>query len=76
MHHSKGSTDIDLEALFEYIFIRDRKFQTEALIVQGGADMLKDDPLSRLEMTNNCLWKVLSKLALLAPKLLLTSGGG
>ena len=38
--------------------------------------MLKDDPLSRLEMTNNCLWKVLSKLALLAPKLLLTSGGG
>ena len=74
---SKGSTDIDLEALFEYIFYPAiENFKPEALIVQGGADMLKDDPLSRLEMTNNCLWKVLSKLALLAPKLLLTSGGG
>ena len=74
---SKGSTDIDLEALFEYIFYPAiENFKPEALIVQGGADMLKDDPLSRLEMTNNCLWKVISKLALLAPKLLLTSGGG
>ena len=62
--------------------IRDRffpaieNFAPEALIIQAGADMLKDDPLSRLEITNSCLWTILSRLTLLAPKVLLTTGGG
>ena len=74
---SKGSQDVDIEALFKYVFFPALEhFKPEALIVQGGADMLKDDPLSRLEITNNCLWNILSRLNLLAPKVLLTSGGG
>ena len=74
---SKGSQDVDIEALFKYVFFPALEhFKPEALIVQGGADMLKDDPLSRLDITNNCLWSILARLNLLAPKVLLTSGGG
>jgi len=74
---SKGSKDVDLEALFKYVFFPAiENFAPEALIIQAGADMLKDDPLSRLEITNSCLWTILSRLILLAPKVLLTTGGG
>ena len=74
---SKGSKDVDLEALFKYVFFPAiENFAPEALIIQAGADMLKDDPLSRLEITNSCLWNILSRLILLAPKVLLTTGGG
>ena len=38
------------------------RFQPEALIIQGGADALEDDPLSRLCLSNQVIFKILSIL--------------
>ena len=52
------------------------RFQPEALIIQGGADALKDDPMSRLSLSNQVLYKVLDVLLGLSQRVILTGGGG
>ncbi|MDX1402020.1 MAG: acetoin utilization protein AcuC, partial [Kiloniellales bacterium] len=52
------------------------EFSPEVVIVQGGADALADDPLSRLGLSNNSLWRVLADVYRTSPKLLLLGGGG
>ena len=52
------------------------RFQPEALIIQGGADALKDDPMSRLSLSNQVLYKVLGVLLELSHRVILTGGGG
>ena len=52
------------------------RFQPEALIIQGGADALKDDPMSRLSLSNQVLYKVLGVLLGLSHRVILTGGGG
>jgi acetoin utilization protein AcuC len=51
-------------------------FKPQALIVQGGCDGLKDDPMSRLEFSNNALVQAVRSVKHLAPRLLVTGGGG
>ena len=41
------------------------RFQPEALIIQGGADALVEDPMSRLCLSNQVIFKILSILCLL-----------
>lgn len=53
-----------------------RGFAPEILILQCGADGLADDPLSRLELSNNALWRAVARLKPLAPRLLVLGGGG
>jgi acetoin utilization protein AcuC len=67
----------------EYMFVFENlvfplleRFQPEALIIQGGADALKDDPLSRLSLSNQVLYKVLGVLLGLSHRVILTGGGG
>jgi acetoin utilization protein AcuC len=48
----------------------------EIVIVQCGADALADDPLSRLALSNNALWRALATIRMLAPRLLVLGGGG
>ena len=52
------------------------RFQPQAIVIQGGADALRGDPLSRLNLTNNALWSVLHRLLDCADRILLTGGGG
>ncbi|QBY01755.1 acetoin utilization protein AcuC [Rhodophyticola sp. CCM32] len=68
----------------EMAFIRDAlilpalaAFRPDALVLQCGADAVTEDPLSRLTLSNNAHWQMLSGLmALNAPRLLVLGGGG
>jgi acetoin utilization protein AcuC len=67
----------------EYLFIFEKlvfplleRFQPEALIIQGGADALEDDPMSRLSLSNQVLWKILDILLGQSQRVILTGGGG
>ncbi len=47
-----------------------------ALMIQGGADALADDPQSRLELSNRALWRAIDRLRHLAPRVIVLGGGG
>lgn len=48
----------------------------QAIVLQAGADALAEDPLSRLSLSNNAHLAVMQGLRPLAPRLLVTGGGG
>ena len=48
----------------------------QVVVIQCGADALADDPLSRLELSNNALWRAVERTAALADRVLVTGGGG
>ncbi len=52
------------------------QFAPEVIVVQGGADALLNDPLSRLALSNNSLWRALRGLLGCSKRILLTGGGG
>jgi acetoin utilization protein AcuC len=67
----------------EYMFVFEKlvfplleRFQPEVLIIQGGADALEDDPMSRLSLSNQVLWKILDTLLGYSQRVILTGGGG
>ena len=67
----------------EYMFVFEKlvfplleRFQPEALIIQGGADALEDDPMSRLSLSNQVLYKILGALLGYSQRVILTGGGG
>jgi len=51
-------------------------FRPQAVVLQGGADGLAEDPQSRLALSNGALWRVVARLRALAPRLLVLGGGG
>ena len=51
-------------------------FAPEAVVLQGGADALCDDPQSKLALSNRALWRVAAAVRGLAPRLLVLGGGG
>jgi acetoin utilization protein AcuC len=53
-----------------------RRFAPDAVVVTCGADALKGDPLSRLELTNTCLWDAVVSLAGLSDATVVLGGGG
>jgi acetoin utilization protein AcuC len=52
------------------------RFAPEAIVVQGGADALADDPMTKLELSNQALWRAIASVKPLAPRLLVLGGGG
>ena len=50
--------------------------QPQAIFLQCGADALEEDPLSRLSLSNNAHWAVAHAVQALAPRLIVTGGGG
>jgi len=48
----------------------------DAIFLQAGADGLEEDPLSRLALSNNAHIEVMEALRGLAPRLIVTGGGG
>ncbi len=62
--------------LDEVVLPRVAAFDAGALVVQGGADALADDPLSNLSLSNNALWRAAATLKALGLPMLITGGGG
>jgi acetoin utilization protein AcuC len=67
----------------EFALIRDAlilprvaAFAPEAIVLQCGADAVAEDPLSRLALSNRALWSVVAALRPMAPRFLVTGGGG
>jgi acetoin utilization protein AcuC len=50
------------------------RFAPEAIVVQGGADALADDPMTKLELSNQALWRAIAAVKSLAPRLLVLGG--
>jgi acetoin utilization protein AcuC len=48
----------------------------QAIFLQCGADALEEDPLARLSLSNNAHWAVVEAIRDLAPRLIVTGGGG
>ena len=53
-----------------------RTAQPEAIFLQCGADALEEDPLAKLSLSNNAHWAVVEAIRDLAPRLIVTGGGG
>lgn len=53
-----------------------RAHRPEAIFFQCGADALEEDPLSRLSLSNNAHVAALGAVRRLAPRLIVTGGGG
>ncbi|MFK7753959.1 MAG: acetoin utilization protein AcuC [Sedimentitalea sp.] len=51
-------------------------FRPDALVVQCGADALAEDPLARLELSNNAHFTAIAHLHKMAPRVLVLGGGG
>ena len=52
------------------------RHQPEAIFLQCGADALEEDPLAKLSLSNNAHWDVVRAVRDLAPRLIVTGGGG
>ena len=73
----RGATDADAAAaLDELILPRLAAHRTDAVVLQCGADSVREDPLSGLDWTNGAYLRALAAILPLAPRLLLLGGGG
>jgi len=63
-------------ALHEVILPAVQAMRPQAIVLQCGADAVAEDPLSRLQLSNNAHWAALAALRPLAPRLLVLGGGG
>lgn len=73
----KGYNDSEARAVLHGLILpRVEEFRPEALVLQCGADSLREDPLSRLALSNRAYLEALSALLPLAPRVLVLGGGG
>ena len=74
----KGLNDSEMAAIRDRLILPAvAAFGAEAIVLQCGADAVTEDPLSRLTLSNNAHWAVVSALmALGVPRLLVLGGGG
>jgi len=72
-----GFNDSELKAIFEAVVLPlANKLRPQAIVLQGGADALLEDPLSKLALSNQVYWWVVEQVRPLAPRLLVLGGGG
>lgn len=48
----------------------------DVVVLQCGADAVSEDPLSRLDLSNNAHWRAVAGLRAIAPRFLVLGGGG
>jgi acetoin utilization protein AcuC len=73
----RGFNDSELEYLMETAVLPlGRAFAPEAVVVICGADNLKGDPLSKMELSNVALWRAVGHLIRLSPRAVVLGGGG
>jgi len=69
--------DAELDLIVDEVVVPiGQALSPQIVVIQCGADALADDPLSRLELSNNALWRAVGRTAALADKVLVTGGGG
>ncbi len=72
-----GFNDTEMAYLWrEAVIPRLDAFEPQAIVLQCGADALLEDPLSRLALSNQAIWKVTEDIAGRAPRILVLGGGG
>lgn len=62
--------------LHESILPLIESYRPQAIMLQAGADALEEDPLARLALSNNAYVAVVRAVMGLAPRLVVTGGGG
>ena len=73
----RGATDADAAAaLHGLILPRLEAHRPDAVVLQCGADSVREDPQSGLDWTNGAYLRALEAIMPLAPRLLLLGGGG
>lgn len=73
----EGYTDAEADwVLHAAILPLIHHWRPQAILVQAGADALAEDPLARLALSNNAYFRTLEAVMGLAPRLILTGGGG
>lgn len=72
-----GFNDTEMRAVLDGLILpRVAAHRPDAVVVQCGADAVTEDPLSRLCLSNNAHRGVVRALRGLAPRLIVTGGGG
>ena len=73
----RGFNDSEMEWLLHRAILPViRAHRPQAVMLQCGADALEEDPLARLSLSNNAHWSVVHAAMGLAPRLVVTGGGG
>ncbi|NNC36441.1 MAG: acetoin utilization protein AcuC [Hyphomonadaceae bacterium] len=73
----KQINDTEFAYIFEqFILPFCDQYQPEAVVITCGADGLKDDPLSKMELSNVMLWQAVSQLQDVSPSCVVLGGGG
>lgn len=73
----RGLNDTEMALIRERLILpRVSEFAPDAIVLQCGADAVDEDPLSRLTLSNNAHWAVVAGLMGLAPRYVVTGGGG
>ncbi len=73
----RGFDDTGMKMVLDALILpRLDAFRPDAIVLQCGSDGVEEDPLSRLAMSNNAHWGVVSALKEIAPRLLVLGGGG
>ncbi len=72
-----GFNDTEMAYLLDEVVIPIIEgFQPQVLFLQTGADALIEDPLSKLELSNNAIWDVVRAVVPMVPRCLVVGGGG
>lgn len=72
-----GFNDDEMAHVVEHAIVPlAERFRPQAIMLQGGADSLHDDPMSGLGLSNRAHWAVVRALKPLSPRLIVTGGGG
>lgn len=73
----KGLNDTEMRAIATRLILRRlADWGPDAIVLQCGADMVLEDPLSRLALSNNAHFDLIRALRPLAPRLIVLGGGG
>jgi len=73
----RGLNDEEFEFLLERaVFPLASRFRPQVVVMQGGCDALADDPMSKLELSNNALWRAVRGAMTIAPRMIVLGGGG
>ena len=73
----QGCNDTELRWLLDHAILPlIERARPQAIFLQCGADALEEDPLARLSLSNNAHRGVVEAIRGLAPRLLVTGGGG
>jgi acetoin utilization protein AcuC len=73
----RGFNDSEFALVLERLILPTvERFEPDVVFLQCGSDALTEDPLSRLTLSNNSHFRAVSALFDLAPRLIVSGGGG